>query len=92
MGDVRVRWAKGGEARIVSIGADTIVLRSTVPAPPGSRWEGTVEARGAARVLRVKVHTSRREGEGEFLLQGRPLDLAREVRQYLEDEIAAPRP
>jgi hypothetical protein len=67
-------------------------LAPTVPAPPGSRWEGTVEAQGAVQVLRVKVHTSRREGEGEFLLQGRPLDLAREVRQYLEDEIAAPRP
>jgi hypothetical protein len=83
MSGARVRWARGGEARIVSIGADAITLRSTAPAPPGSRWEGTVEVDGAVRVLRVKIHTSKREGE-EFLLQGRPLDLTREVREYLE--------
>jgi hypothetical protein len=79
----RVDWAKGGEARIVSIAANVIVLRSTVPAPPGSRIEGTVA--GAGLVLRVKVHASRREGheKEEFMLQGRPLDLTREARERL---------
>ena len=81
---VRVRFARGGEACIASIGPDAIVLRSTVPAPPGSRLDGVVDAHGAVLVLRVKVHTVRREREGEYLLTGRPLDLAREARQYLE--------
>jgi hypothetical protein len=86
----RVNWAKGGEAHIVSITADAIELRSTVPAPPGSRLEGTVggkgeaSGQGAAMVLRVKVHASRREGEVDFVVRGRPLDLTREGRQRLE--------
>jgi hypothetical protein len=85
----RVNWAKGGEAHIVSITANAIVLRSTVSAPPGSRIEGTVAAQdgaGSAMALRVKVHVSRREGQGqeEFVLQGRALDLTREVRVRLE--------
>jgi hypothetical protein len=50
--------------------------------------EGTVDAGGAALALRVKVHASKREGEGEFLLEGRPLDLAREVRLYLERAVS----
>jgi hypothetical protein len=88
----RVQWAKGGEAHIVSIAADAIELRSTVPAPPGSRIEGTVSEEageggtGAAIALRMKVHASRREGEGEgeYVLRGRPLDLTRDGRLRLE--------
>jgi hypothetical protein len=85
-----VHWAKGGHARIVAITADAIELRSTVPAPPGSRIEGMVgeeageEGQGAAIALRVKVHASRREGEGEYVLRGRALDLTREGRLRLE--------
>jgi hypothetical protein len=84
----RIRWARGGEAQIVSISANGIVLRSNVPAPPGSRLEGTVERDGGAFALRIKVHASKRVAEEEFLLQARPLDLAREVRLYLERAIA----
>jgi hypothetical protein len=80
----RVTWAKGGEATIVSIGADTIVLLSTVPAPPGSRIDGTVAGEGGGTPLRVKVHGSKIEGAGEFVLHGRPLDMTRAVRERLE--------
>jgi hypothetical protein len=83
MSSAHVHWTSGGEAQIVSIAADGIVLRSTVPAPPGSRLEGTVNGEGTATSLRIKVHASRREGEGEFMLRGRPLDLTREVRERL---------
>jgi hypothetical protein len=34
-------------------------------------------------VLRMKVHSSRRDGD-EFLLQGRPINLARDARERLE--------
>ena len=93
---MRVRWARGGEGEILSIGADTIVLRSTVPAPPGERLSGTIDADAdadadgsapalaLALVLRVKVHGCRRGTKGEFLIEGRPLDLARDVREYLQ--------
>jgi hypothetical protein len=80
----RVTWAKGGEAHVVSIAADAISLRSTVPWPPGSRIEGTVRGDGAAIVLRLKVHSSRRDGERDFVLQGRPIDLPRAAREQLE--------
>jgi hypothetical protein len=78
-----IRWSKGGEAWIVSMGPDTIVLRSTVPSPPGSRVEGTLEGAGVA-TLRMKVHASRKQPEGDFLVEGRPLDLTRETRGKLE--------
>jgi hypothetical protein len=78
-----VRWAKGGEARIVSITPDAIVLRSSVPCPPGSRVEGTLGDAPPA-TLRLKVHASKRQPEGDFLLQGRPLDLTRETRERLD--------
>jgi hypothetical protein len=87
-----VRWLRGGEARVVSLDAAgrTIVLQSTVPWPPGSRVEGTLEgdrtggSPGAGALLRVKVHSSRKESTGQFVLEGRPLDLARETRERLE--------
>jgi len=83
----RVTWTKGGEARVVSIGADAIALRSSVPWPPGSRVEGMVQTDGKPIVLRVKVHSSKREGDRDFLLQGRPIDLARDARERLEGRI-----
>jgi hypothetical protein len=78
-----VRWTGGGEARVVTIDAQAIVLRSTVPSPPGSRLEGTLVGEPAAR-LRVKVHGSKKQPEGDFVLEGRPLDLPRETREAIE--------
>ena len=76
-------WAKGGEARVVSIAVDAIVLRSTVPSPPGSRIEGRLEG-GAPAPVRVKVHASKRQPEGDFVIEGRLLDATREVRARVE--------
>jgi hypothetical protein len=78
-----VRWSRGGDARVVSIDAGAIVLRSTVPSPPGSRIEGTL-AGEPPQTLRIKVHASKKQDEGDFLLEGRPLDLPRETRERLE--------
>jgi hypothetical protein len=77
-----VRWAKGGEARVATIASDAIALRSTVPAPPGSRLDGRLEGDPPATV-RVKVHASKRQPEGDFLIEGRLLDATREVRARL---------
>jgi hypothetical protein len=82
-----VRWTRGGEARLVSIDARAIVLRSTVPSPPGSRIEGTFESE-RPKALRVKVHACRRQPEGDFVLEGRPIDLPRESRLHLESLVA----
>ncbi len=78
-----VAWARGGEARVVAIDDRGIVLRSTVPSPPGSRIEGTLAGEPPASI-RVKVHGCRRQPEGDFVLEGRPLDLPRAVRDRLE--------
>ncbi len=84
-----VKWERGGEAWVVTIDAQAIVLRSTVPSPPGSRIEGVLvgDAGGeppGKRRLRVKVHGSKKQDDGAFVLEGRPLDLPRETREAIE--------
>jgi hypothetical protein len=83
MNGPHLRWAKGGEARVAAVTADAIVLRSSVPSPPGSRIEGRLEGEFPATV-RVKIHASKRQPEGDFVLEGRLLDATREVRARLE--------
>jgi hypothetical protein len=78
----RLRWSGGGEATVELLRADAVRLRSTVPAPPGSRLEGALEGAPPA-TLKVKVHSSKRQPEGDFLIEGRPIDLTREVRDRL---------
>jgi len=78
-----VRWTREGEGRFVSLRQDAVVLRSTASSPPGSRIEGLLEGQPPARV-RVKVHSSKRQAEGDFVIEGRLLDATREVRARLE--------
>jgi hypothetical protein len=80
---MHLRWSNGGEARVVTIDAGAVVLRSTVPSPPGSRIEGALLEPPEAKV-RVKIHACRKQPEGDFVLQGRPIDLTRETRERLE--------
>jgi hypothetical protein len=75
-----VAWERGGEARVVSLRDDAIALVSSVPSPPGSRLEGTLAGEPPAR-LRIKVHACRRRADGGFDLEGRTLDMTREVRE-----------
>jgi hypothetical protein len=79
----RLRWERGGEARVVSIGADAIALRSSVPWPPGAR-PLAVLADDDRLTVRVKVHGCRRQPEGDYRIEGRPIDLPRAVRERLE--------
>jgi hypothetical protein len=76
----RVTWNKGGEARVVALKDDAVTLRSTVPSPPGSRIEGALEG---GEPLRVKVHSSKKQEDGSFVLEGRVLDLTKAVRAKL---------
>ena len=85
----RVLWAnRGGEARLISIEGDSITFLSAVPWPPGARVEGTAFGGASEVALRVKVHSSKRNADGEFLVQGRPLDLTRDARRTLEAMLA----
>jgi hypothetical protein len=82
-------WEKGGFARLVSVGREAVALVSTVPSPPGSRISGTLVAAPPAKV-RVKVHACRTEPDGCFRLEGRPLDLTRDLRARLEALVSSP--
>jgi hypothetical protein len=85
MAAARIVWAKGGEASVVSLRDDAITLRSTIPSPPGSRIEGTLAAAEGAggESVRVKIHSSKRQEDGSFVLEGRVLDLTRALRERL---------
>jgi hypothetical protein len=86
-GALRVEWKSGGSAWVVSLRRDAVVLRSTVPSPPGSRIEGAIEcgkAFGPLATLRIKVHSAKLQTNGNYLLAGRALDMTRELRERIE--------
>jgi hypothetical protein len=83
LASAHLEWEGGGFARFVSAGLNTVALVSTVPSPPGSRISGTLLAEPRAAV-RIKVHRCRAEADGTFRLDGRPLDLRRELRARVE--------
>jgi hypothetical protein len=81
--EATVTWSGGGDASVVSLDPSGIVLRSTVPSPPGSRIEGALGGHPLARLC-VKVHGCKRQDDGAFELRGRPIDMTREVRERIE--------
>lgn len=88
---VKVRWDKGGEAEIAIVTMDKISLVSTIPSPPGSRIEGALVLAGSDETpprLRVKVHGCKREEDGRFRIEGRPLDLTRALLDRLTSPAA----
>jgi hypothetical protein len=80
---VRVAWERGGEATLVSVVEDRLVFHSAVAAPPGFRMRGTLSD-PKRTVLHVKVNRCQLRPEGDYLLEGRALDLRREARTWLE--------
>ncbi len=83
-----VAWAGGGQARILTASAGAMSLVSSVPWPPGSRVSGTL-LETPHSIVRIKVHASRAEADGTFRIEGRPLDLSRELRERLEGLVSA---
>jgi hypothetical protein len=82
MSGARIVWSKGGEAEVLTLKDDAITLRSSIPSPPGSRIEGALRA-GEPDPVRVKVHSSKRQDDGSFVLEGRMLDMTRALREKL---------
>ena len=78
-----VTWERGGEATITSLKSDAITLRSTVPAPPGARLKGVLDELEDKEVL-VKVHGSKKQPDGSFVIEGRCIDMTRDLRVLLE--------
>jgi hypothetical protein len=75
-------WEKGGTARLLTVAREAVTLRSSVPSPPGSRIDGTLREGG--QKVRFKIHGSKRQAEGDFVLEGRAIDMTRELRERLE--------
>lgn len=80
---MHLRWDKGGTADFVLLMGDVITLRSTTPAPPGSRIEGCLDSEPTVKV-RVKIHGSKKQQDATFVLTGRPIDLTNETRAKIE--------
>lgn len=82
-------WGGGGAARVVKLDGESIVIRSARAHAPGSRPSGVL---GSGRELRIKTHRSRRDdsaGDGlTFTVEGRVLDLTRELREALVSALA----
>lgn len=79
----RLKWERGGEGAIISLKADAITLQSTVPAPPGARIKGMLDAPHDKEIL-VKVHGSKKQPDGSFVIEGRCIDMTRDLRIALE--------
>jgi hypothetical protein len=76
-----IKWAKGGDANIVSIDVDRVTLDSSLSSPPGSVVEGTLVNDGG--MIRIKVRGCKKvEGE-RFRIEGRILDASRDLRERL---------
>jgi hypothetical protein len=84
---MQILWADGGSAVVLSLQVDAIMVRSSRSSPPGSRLLGLWQSHAApaALALRMKVHSSKLEPEGTFVLVGRLLDATKELRASITD-------
>jgi hypothetical protein len=81
---MHVQWDKGGGADYLLLMGEVVTLRSTIPSPPGSRIDGALSSEPTVKV-RVKVHSSKKQTDGTFVLTGRPIDLTNAVRAKIEE-------
>ena len=79
-GAAHVRWARGGEAAVVSAEDDRVAVGATVRWAPGSGIGGALPSGSG-----VRLKVARCRGEGEAVrIGGKQLDATRAVR----DEVA----
>lgn len=83
-------WDKPGTATITRVDGEKVELVSSIPFAPGSRPEATL-APGAERIW-IKVHGSHRLPDGNFKVEGRLINLTRDLRAVLERALAEPAP
>jgi hypothetical protein len=93
-GVARVTWQGGGGASIETLENDRITLVSNRAFAPGSRPEGTLQTKDAPETaghrIWVKVHGSRKQEDGSFVVTGRLLNPTRELRQVLKAVVPGP--
>ena len=86
MTTVALKWEKGGDASIVKLAGEVIVVVSSTAAPPGARLQGTL---GDGKVVRLKSHGSKKQDDGTFRIEGRTIDMARDLRLSLEQALTS---
>lgn len=86
MTTLALTWEKGGDASIVKLVGDVIVVVSSTSAPPGARLRGTLVD---GQVVRLKSHGSKKQDDGTFRIEGRTIDMARELRLALEQALTS---
>jgi hypothetical protein len=87
---VAISWDGDGTGAVVALEGEVIRVRSSRAFAPGSRPSGRT-ARGEE--VRMKTHRCKREDTGDgltFTLEGRTLDMSRELRAALLAALAAP--
>lgn len=72
--------AKGGDADLLSMTGDQIVLSSSLPFPPGARFDATL---GTGEAVQLKSHGSHKEEDGRFTVKGRVISPTRALRETL---------
>jgi hypothetical protein len=85
---MQIVWDDGGTAGVLSLQVDAISVRSSRSSPPGSRLLGVLQVGDptpTVLALRMKVHSSKREPEGTFVLVGRLLDATKELRASITE-------
>ena len=82
-----LRLARGGEAELCSLSGDRLAVLSTVPSAPGSTLEGELPF-AAGLVIRLKVRRCQRTADGRFAIEGRAVNLTRELRAAIEAGLA----
>lgn len=83
---VDLTWSSGGAAELVALTANAMTVRSETPHPPGARIEG---ATAEGPTLKMKVHSGKREADGAYRIEGRPIDLGRELRESLAAKLTS---
>jgi hypothetical protein len=82
-----IRFAKGGEAVIIAFDADDrVILSSTASSPPGSVIDATLNG---TESIRIKVRGCKRDEE-RFRIEGRILDVSRQLRERLSALVTRP--
>lgn len=82
---VAITLSKGGCARLTELDGERGALQSDTAAAPGSRLVGTVEG---GRTVCLKVHRCVRVEES-YRIEGRFIDLTRQMRQHLQAGLEA---
>jgi hypothetical protein len=73
-------WHEGGTAAVRSVQGVDVVLRSSVPYPPGKPAQGTLHTASGTHAFTVKVVRSQKVAEGVWDVRGRLVSATTAVR------------